>query len=167
MKEMYKDPFRSEIILSPWVYVPITLSAAYAFFDYRTEASAKDRPFYGLLNNSSKAFLAFDQLIMYPIGSAAPEETFYRGYVQNEFYYLVRSPFFSVPMSATLFALSHEQAGWPGAFVTGLYQGMLAYKNEGNLAYGNAVHFWGVVILGLESFLLTTQPAVLHFNFSF
>jgi membrane protease YdiL (CAAX protease family) len=167
IKEMYKDPFRWEIISSPWVYLPIALSAAFAITDYRTQSISPDRPVYSLLSNSSKAFLAFDQMVMYPVGSAAPEETLYRGFIQNEFYYLVRSPYFAIPMSSALFALSHEQGGWGGAFVSGLYQGILAYKNNGNLAYGNAVHFWGVFILGIEAYLLTSQPAALRFNFSF
>ncbi|MGZ3787378.1 MAG: CPBP family intramembrane glutamic endopeptidase [Bacteriovorax sp.] len=171
-KEMFKDPFRWEVLSSPWVYVPIALTSAFVYFDYRSQLNQTSQEITPL-NGRSKAYLAFDQMIMYPIGSAAPEEAFYRGFVQNEFYYMVRSPYFSVPMSSLVFALSHSQDGWPSAFISGLYQGMLAYKNDGNLAYGNAVHFWGVVALGVETYVLTllsqakAPPVALKFNFTY
>lgn len=170
--EMMKDPFRWEVLSSPWVYLPIALTTAFVYYDYRSELD-QVRQEITPLNKRSKVFLGFDQMVMYPFGSAAPEETFYRGFIQNEFYYMVRSPYFSVPMSSLLFALSHSQDGWPSAFITGLYQGMLAYKNDGNLAYGNAVHFWGVVVLGIESFVLTLSsqaqapPVGVKFNFTY
>jgi hypothetical protein len=170
-KEMFKDPFRWEVLSSTWVYLPIALTSAFVFYDYRDQLKQTQQAITPL-NSRSKAYLAFNQMAMYPVGSAAPEEAFYRGFIQNEFYYMVRSPYFSVPMSSLVFALSHSQDGWPSAFVTGLYQGMLAYKNNGDLSYGNAIHFWGVVILGLESYLLTlssqaTAPAAVNFSFTF
>ncbi len=171
-KEMLKDPFRWEVLSSPWVYIPIALTTAFVYFDYRSEINQLQGEITPL-NNRSKAFLGFDQMVMYPFGSAAPEETFFRGFIQNEFYYMVRSPYFAVPMSSLIFALSHSQDGWPSAFISGLYQGTLAYKNDGNLAYGNAVHFWGVVALGVESFLLTLNsqaqapPVGVKFNFTY
>lgn len=171
-KEMFKDPFQWEVLKSPWVFIPIAVTGAFVYFDYRHELNQLTGEITPL-NKRSKIFLGFDQMVMYPFGSAAPEEAFYRGFIQNEFYYMVRSPYFSVPMSSLLFALSHTQDSWPSAFITGLYQGMLAYKNDGNLAYGNAVHFWGVVILGIETFALTLQsqaeapPVSVKFNFTF
>ena len=170
--EMLKDPFRSEVLLSPWVYVPIALTSAFVYLDYRSQFSASTDTI-SPLNKRSKVYTAFDQMVMYPIGSAAPEETFYRGFLQNEFYYLYRSPYFAVPMSSLFFALSHAQDGWPSAFATGLYQGTLAYRNHGDLSYGNAVHFWGVVVLGIEAYLLTLHsqahapPAALNFSFTY
>jgi membrane protease YdiL (CAAX protease family) len=173
VNEMFKDPFRWEVISSPWVYLPIAVSVAFAAIEYRSIIST-EQPSVSRLNGPSKAYLAFDQLAVYPLGSAAPEETFFRGFVQNEFYYLVRSPYFAVPMSSLVFALAHSQDGWPGAFVSGLYQGMMAYKNDGDLSFGNAIHFWGVVALGIEAYLLTTRsastsaaPAALQFQFTF
>jgi hypothetical protein len=173
IKEMAKDPFRYEVLSSPWVFIPIGAGLIYAIIDYRWQMHAADRPEIAPINFRSKAYLAFDQLVMYPIGSSFPEETFYRGFIQNEFYYMWRSPYFSIPMSSALFALSHAQDDWAGAFVTGLYQGMLAYKNNGDLSYGNAVHFWGVAVLGLEALVITLNsqahapPASLKLNFSF
>lgn len=170
--EMFKDPFRAEILTSPWVYIPIALTSAFVYYDFRSQLNQTQNAI-SPLTNSSKAYLAFDQMVMYPFGSAAPEETFYRGFVQNEFYYMVRSPYFAVPMSSLLFALSHSQDSWPSAFISGLYQGTLAYKNNGNLAYGNAVHFWGVVVLGIEAYVLTLNsqakapPVSLKFNFTY
>ena len=171
-REMFKDPFRLEVLKSPWVYLPIIMSGAYVLIDYHSMDNQNKKPI-DKLNPGSKAYLATIQLGVYPFGSAAPEETFYRGFVQNEFYYLVRSPYFSIPMSSLVFALSHQQSDWSGAFASGLYQGMLAYKNNGNLAFGNAVHFWGVVILGIEAYVLTLkrqnshQPVALNFSFMF
>jgi hypothetical protein len=173
-KEMFKDPFRLEVLSSPWVYLPIIFTTSFVIMDYKSQIKS-DLPSVARLKGSSKAYLAFDQTVVYPLGSAAPEETFYRGFVQNEFYYLVRSPYFSIPMSSMIFALSHSQENWGSSFVTGLYQGMLAYKNNGDLSYGNAIHFWGVFVLGIEAYLLTVHPnshskaatPAVNFNFSY
>jgi hypothetical protein len=170
--EMFKDPFRGEVLSSAWVYVPLALSAVAVYLDYASQLKDVSQQL-SPLNKSSKVYLGFDQMVMYPVASAAPEEAFFRGFVQNEFYYLVRSPYFSVPMSSLVFALSHSQDGWPGAFVSGLYQGFLTYRNDGNLSYANAVHFWGVVFVGLEAYMLTLKseahapPVNLQLNFSF
>ena len=171
--EMLKDPFQKEILTSPWVYVPILFASTFAYFDYKSQNKLSASNPISPLKTRSKVLTAFDQMIMYPVGSAAPEETFYRGFLQNEFYYAYRSPYFAIPMSSLFFALSHSQDSWPSAFVTGLYQGLLAYRNNGNLAYGNAVHFWGVVALGIESYILTLNsqakgpPATVNFSFTF
>ena len=170
--EMFKDPFRMEILVSPWTYIPIALTSVFVFFDYHSTTNQNQKKI-APLNRGSKAYLFLGEVGMYPFGSAAPEETFYRGFVQNEFYYLVRSPYFSIPMSSMLFALSHAQADWPSSFVSGMYQGMLAYKDHGNLSFGNAVHFWGVVVLGIEAYIMTlnrqtnARPASLNFSFTY
>jgi len=169
---MLKDPFQKETLTSPWVYIPILFASTFAYFDYKSQNKLSASNPISPLNTRSKVFTAFDQMIMYPVGSAAPEETFYRGFLQNELYYAYRTPYFAIPMSSLLFALSHSQDSWPSAFITGLYQGFLAYNNNGNLAFGNAVHFWGVVALGLESYILTLNsqahaPAAVNFSFTF
>ena len=171
--QMLKDPFQKEVIISPWVYIPIVLTSAFVYFDYQSQVKLQPPNLISPLNTRSKIYTAFDQMVMYPVGSAAPEETFYRGFVQNEFYYLYRSPYFAIPMSSLIFALSHSQDSWSSAFVTGLYQGFLAYRNHGDLSFGNAVHFWGVVALGLETYLLTLHsqakapPATVNFSFTY
>ena len=170
--EMFKDPFRPEVLTSAWVYLPVALTSAYVYFDFQSQKKVAVQPIRPL-KTQSKIYNLFNQTILYPSGSAVPEEMFYRGFLQNEMYYTFRSPYFAVPMSSLFFALSHSQEYWPSAFVSGLYQGMLAYQNHGDLTYGNAVHFWGVFFLGLESYFLTLHseakapPVALNFNFSY
>ena len=170
--EMFKDPFRLEVLMSPWVYLPIAFTSAFVYFDFQSQKKIAVQPIRPL-KTQAKIYNLFDQTILYPTGSAVPEEMFYRGFLQNEMYYTYRSPYLAVPMSSLLFALSHSQEYWPSAFVSGLYQGMLAYQNHGDLTFGNAVHFWGVFFLGLESYFLTLHteakapPLAFNFNFSY
>ncbi len=171
MNEMFKDPFQIEILKSPFFYIPIALTSAFAILDYKSHH--QNLSTIAPLSSTSKSLIGMNQLIVYPTGSGVPEEVFFRGFIQNEFYYLVRSPYFSIPMSSMFFALSHSQDDWSSAFASGVYQGMLAYQNNGNLALGNAVHFWGVVILGIEAYANTMNrqahptPIAANFQFSF
>jgi membrane protease YdiL (CAAX protease family) len=90
-----------------------------------------------------------------PFGSGAPEEMFFRGFLQNEFYHFIESPFFSVPMQAAAFSFAHESSGRIGAAISGLYLGTLAQHDHGRLNHTIALHFWSVVVLGVETALLT------------
>lgn len=154
--EMFKDPFRLDTLSSPWVYAPIAGVLGISIYDYFAQGKAGIDPL-SRMNTASNALFGFNYIFMQPFGSGAPEEMFFRGFVQNEFYHLVESPYFSVPMQTALFALAHRDSGRVGAAISGLYLGTLAHKNGGNLAESIAVHFWSVVILGIETTLLTLK----------
>jgi membrane protease YdiL (CAAX protease family) len=119
------------------------------------------------LTAASNALYSLDHALLVPIGSGAPEEMFYRGFLQNEMYHLVPSPFFSIPASTLAFTFSHGPADRISAAVLGAYAGFLAHKYGGKLGPGIALHFWVDLLIGL------CQVAVLHnaqgipfFNFS-
>jgi membrane protease YdiL (CAAX protease family) len=154
--EMFKDPFKWDVISSPWVWIPTFLVAGFTVIDYSSQVQS-GLPQIQQLNTVSNSFVGFNQLALYPIGSGAPEEMFYRGFLQNEAFHWVHSPFFAVPLSSLAFSFSHSPDGRLGALASGLYLGTLAYKNHGNLSQGIAVHFWSVVILGIESLALTLR----------
>ena len=151
--QLLMEPFRAENVFDPWVYVPLALLTGYVIYDYTSQMRTGLSPTQPL-NTSSNSFVFFNQLFLYPFGSGAPEEMFYRGFVQNEAYSLVRSPYFSILASTAAFAFSHSSDGQLTAGINGLYLGTLAHLNKGKLGKGIALHFWAVVILGVEFFLL-------------
>ena len=151
--EFLKDPFRAENVFDPWVYVPLLLTAVQIGFDYSASLSASS----GIqrLTPLTNAFVGFNQTVLYPFGSGAPEEMFYRGFIQNEARFIIDSGWFSIPVSTLAFAFSHSADGHVGAAVTGSYLGYLAHRNNGQLGKGIALHFWSVFLLGIEAFVLT------------
>ncbi len=170
MSELFQDPIRGSTLSSPWVWGPLLLVAGGLVYDYSSQLSA-GLPQTQKLNTISNSFMAFNQAVMYPIGSGAPEEMFYRGFVQNEAYSLVPSPYFSIAMSSILFGFSHGPEERLAASLFGSYLGMLTYKDHGELAEPIAVHFWTVFLLGVESIFLTlhsqvtARPIALQLNF--
>lgn|GEM_PF-2203796 len=154
--ELFLEPFQPENLLNPWVYVPLALVGAYTALDYKSQVNAGLTPTQRM-NSASNRFVAFNQMGLYPVGSGAPEEMFYRGFVQNEAYYLTRSRVASVFMSALAFALSHSGAGQLPAGVSGLYTGFLASHYDGKLGPGITLHFWSVFFLGIESYLIVKK----------
>ena len=150
--DLFKDPFDPNTLSSPFVWVPLAISAGAIAVDYQStihHQSALPKQSFG-----TNLFSGFNQITMYPIGSGAPEEMFYRGFLQNEFYHWVASPFFSIPLSAAAFAFSHGPDVRAASAVSGAYLGFLAYRNQGKLNEGIAIHFWTVVMLGVESLFL-------------
>ncbi|MBF0360131.1 MAG: CPBP family intramembrane metalloprotease [Oligoflexia bacterium] len=150
--DLFKAPFKLSVMSDPWVYLPIGLSTLYLLYDYTIEkdnvaATPKSR-------TETNIFYGFNNTVLYPFGSGAPEEMFYRGFIQNEAYSLVRSPYFSIPISALAFAFSHAPEGRPTAAVVGLYLGYLAYRHNGKLDHSIAAHFWGNLVMGVFEVLL-------------
>ena len=169
--DFFMDPFRADNMLDPWVFIPLTLVAAAAIVDYSQQVSADLQPL-SKMNWYSNVLFAMNYMALQPVGSGAPEEMFYRGYLQNEFYHLIESPFFSIPMSTLAFSFSHAPAGRTGSAIAGAYLGTLAHINHGRLGKGIALHFWSVVILGIETFALTFHaqsdiPVGGHIQFQF
>ena len=165
--ELFLAPFQSENLTNPWVYLPLGMIAAEVAVDYFTSRGNVDRN--APLTPTSNFLYTLNYAFWQPIGSGAPEEMFYRGFLQNELYNLVPSPFFSIPVAATAFALSHEPGpGRWSAALAGTYLGYLAHRYAGRLGPGITVHFWGVVLLGVETVFLshdaqrTTPPAAAY-----
>lgn len=155
-KDLFLDPFRIYNVVNPWVGIPLVLLAGFTIRDYFQivhSGVTQLQP----MNGISNQLLAFNYEIWQPFGSGAPEEMFYRGFVQNEAYTLVSSPWFSIPVSTLAFTFSHEAAGRPTAAIAGAYLGYLAHRNHGNLAPGISLHFWTVVMLGIETIALTSR----------
>jgi hypothetical protein len=150
--DLFMSPFSAEYLEDPYVYLPILGVMLYTFGTLAFEA--KDNSFtpVGRLDPTSNTLYAFNYGLWQPFGSGAPEEMFYRGFLQNEFRSWVDSPFFSIPLSTFLFAISHAPGnGRYTAAVAGGYLGYLADRYHGRLGPGIAVHFWGVVLLGIET----------------
>ncbi len=154
--ELFFEPFQKSNLTDPWVYIPLALVVAATAVDYSSQIHSGLTPTQPL-TGTSNAFVGFNQLILYPVGSGVPEEGFYRGFLQNEFYFMTRSPVASVLMSATAFSLSHSPPGHLTAGLSGLYLGTLAAINHGKLGPGVTLHFWSVVALGIETFVLTKK----------
>ena len=154
-KDLLLSPFNPEFLTDPYVWIPGVLISAFAVYDFNSQIS--NLPVTQPLTKFTNSYLAFDQTAIYTTGSGAPEEMFYRGFLQNEFYHLVPSPFFSIPMSTLAFAFSHGADGRVTAAVSGAYLGFLAHHNQGRLGPGIALHFWSVMVLGVESYLLTLR----------
>ena len=166
------DPFQSKNLLTPWVYVPLVVSTAFIALDYSSQIKSLT-PIQALTPGTNR-LIALNQTVLYPFGSGPPEEMFYRGFLQNEAYCLVSSPFFSIAASTAAFSFSHSPEGRLGAAVTGSYLGFLAHHFHGNLGPGIALHFWSVFLLGIEAYLITHRsqqfsapPAALTAKLSF
>ncbi len=169
-RELYLAPFNAEVMRSPWVWAPLLIVTGATVLDYTSQINGGISPIQKLTAFSNSG-VAVNQLALYPVGSGAPEEMFYRGFIQNEAYHWIPSPFFAIPFSTAAFALSHGPDGHLGASISGSYLGFLAYKNHGALSEGIALHFWSVFVLGVESLVLTLRaenvsiPITLQFGF--
>ena len=165
--KLFLKPFSMDALSDPWVYLPIGAIATYVLVDYFNAQGTQNRN--ARLTPYSNFLYAMNYGVVQPFGSGVPEEMFFRGFVQNEIYDAVPSPWIAIPATATLFALAHAPGdGRWTAGLSGLYLGYLAYRNHGDLSPGITVHFWGVVLLGIETILLnndaqhTTPPTGLY-----
>ena len=163
--DLFLEPFSSKNLGDPWVYLPMAVVFSATVADYIVQTS-------GTVGTSSRLtpYSNFLYSVNYgvwePFGSGAPEEMFYRGFVQNEAMDLIPSPYFAIPLSTALFTFSHAPGdGRPTAALAGGYLGYLAYHFNGRLGPGITLHFWADMILGIETILLnhkgqrTTPPA--------
>ena len=168
--ELFSAPFKSENILSSLVIYPLAISLAYHAYLFSTEQPTVSVP----LSGRSKTEYGFVYAAMYPVGSAAPEEMFYRGFLQNEAYRASQSRWASVFCSTVAYTLSHSPDSYIGAATSGLYLGALTYHEHGKLSQGIAFHFWSDVIGGVHAILslqknqqVLTRPAQLSLSAEF
>ena len=152
---LFGAPFKKDHLFNPWVGIPLLIVTGATVYDYCNQLKSGNLTPLQPLTPWSNALIGFNFVVWEPLGSGAPEEMFYRGFLQHEFYSWVNSPFFSIPMSAALFSLSHGPSGRVGAGIAGSYLGFLAHHHDGDLSPGVTLHFWSVVVLGLETIALT------------
>ena len=173
VNDLFLAPFQPKYYKDPYVYAPIAFVFLVTLADYisQTSGTIAQSP---KLTPSSNALYAFNYSVWQPIGSGAPEEMFYRGFLQNEMFDLVPNPVFAISMSTLAFAFSHEPGnGRYSAGAAGAYLGYLANRNGGRLGPGITVHFWSSILLGLETVLLAhkgqrdTPPASLDMQVNF
>jgi len=171
--DLFKKPFDHNIMADPWVWTAISAVAIASAIDYYSQTSGTITQT-NRLTPTSNVMYAFNYSVWQSFGSGAPEEMFYRGFLQNEFQDLTNSPFVAIALTTAIFSLSHEPGnGRYTAAIAGSYLGYLSYRNHGNLGPGIAVHFWSEVLLGIENFLLnqkgqsTTPPAALNVQIPF
>jgi len=152
--DLFMKPFDKNVISDNWVWIPIAAVALSSGIDYylQTKDSIAQT---NRLTPTSNVMYAFNYSVWQSFGSGAPEEMFYRGFMQNEFQTMTSSPLAAIALTTVAFSFSHEPGdGRYTAAIAGSYLGYLAYRNHGNLGPGIAVHFWSEVILGIENFLL-------------
>ena len=168
--QLFAAPFKKDDVFSSWVIYPLLLSVAYHAYSFSTEQATVAAP----LSGRSKTEYGLVYSTMYPVGSAAPEEMFYRGFLQNEAYRASQSRWAGVLFSTLAYTLSHSPDSYVGAATSGLYLGALTYHENGKLSKGIAFHFWSDVIGGIHAILslqknqqILTKPAQLSFSAEF
>jgi hypothetical protein len=156
--DLFMAPFKAKNLSDAWVWIPIALTAAYVTYDYIHTVNDGGLNRQALLSPYSNYLYSVNYLGVQPFGSGAPEEMFFRGFLQNEFYSAVPSEWFSIPLTTALFTFAHAPGdGRFTAAVAGAYLGFLADRNHGQLSKGITVHFWGDLLLGLETVLLNQK----------
>jgi hypothetical protein len=169
--EGFETPFEAKSFDDPWVYIPLAFIAVGLTVDYLTSAPDSS---YAAFSPTSNFLFAAHYGAWEPLGSGWPEESFYRGFLQREFTQATNSPLIGVLAESTAFAFSHEAgSGRLSAGAVGAYLGYLSWKNNGNLGPGITVHFWGDLLLGLETILIshrdqrTTPQSALGVQFNY
>ena len=159
-------PFDTHYIAEPDVWIPLALVAAALVVDYATSNPAPMQP----LTPSSNLLYGFNYGLWQPLGSGYPEEAFFRGFLQHEVTTAPTSPLLGVMAESVAFAFSHEPGnGRYSAGAVGAYLGYLSYSHHGDLGPGTTLHFWGDLLLGLETVFLSNraQHSTAQGGFSF
>ena len=163
-------PFDKKYLAETDVWIPLAIVAGAFTADYLTTTPNANQP----LTPGSNLLYAFNYGIWQPLGSGYPEEVAYRGFLQHEVQNASGSSLLAIFTETTAFAFSHEPgSGRYTAAAVGLYLGYLADKHHGDLGPGSFLHFWGNLIMGLESVLLnakaqkTTMPGGFTAQFNF
>ncbi len=157
LKDLFLSPFEKATLYDPWVYVALGVTGAALFYSYESLKSDHSYPAIPKLNTTSKILFGSTYLGVFPVGSAAPEEMFYRGFLQSELQSIV-SPWLAIPLSSTLYGFSHSTDDRLPALASGLFEGYLTYRNHGKLKRAIAYHFWSDVLTGIYTI------AVLHLS---
>ena len=173
--DLFLAPFDRARVFDPWVSVPLGLSAIALYVAYRSNlAQVQLVP---PLNTRSTRLYEATYLGVFPLGSAAPEEMFYRGFLQSQLLQVTRTPWVAVPVSSALYTFSHTSDDYLGAAVSGLYLGFMTFHDHGDLRRGIAYHFWSDIMSGVYAIALlklgqkaasaASPPASMTLNFEF
>ena len=162
-KDLFLAPFAKQELSNPWVYWGLLSSFATVALDCTVAIMRKQGVNkHARLTTPSLAMYDTTAIGLIPLGSGAPEEMFYRGFLQNEMLQAFSTPYAAIPVSTTAYALSHQSGvdQWVAA-MTGFYLGLMTYQNEGRLSPGIAYHYWSDIFVGIESAILMWkgQPA--------
>ena len=152
-RDLFLAPFAFSTWTDPIAVGIIIAAAGVIYYDYR-DAISQPRQVTRAFTRESNQLYETTYIGLFPAGSAAPEEAFYRGYLQNEFYALVPSPFFSIPMTSLAFGLSHVPEARLEAFLGGLLFGSLTHFSDNRLQRAIAAHYWVDLFGGIESYLI-------------
>lgn len=168
--DLFLAPFKWDNLSSLWVFPAVLVTAAALVYNFQT--TSKDG--FGQispLDKGSQRLYDTTYLGVFPVGSAAPEEMFYRGFLQHELYALVPSAFFSVGVSTGLFAFSHSGDDRLSAAASGAYEGIVTHANGGLLSKAITYHFWADVLAGFYQVAVVRKESgkhpLLSFDFKF
>ena len=170
--ELFLAPFKWENLSDPAVYAGLAVTAALVIYNYNLLINTPGgiAPT-GRLNSRSSSLYNFTYLGLYPVGSAAPEEMFYRGFLQHELHVMTGTPWLAIPLSTAAFAFSHSAEERPSAALSGLFLGLLTYFRGGYLSSPIAYHFWSDVISGLYQISVVKKSSgerpILNLSFRF
>ena len=163
-------PFEKKYFGEADVWIPLMIVAGAIVADYVTTSPVAVQP----LNPASNIMYSFNYGLWQPLGSGYPEEAFFRGFLQHEVTQTTASPFLGIFVQSIAFAFSHEPGnGRYSAAAVGGYLGYLSYRHNGDLGPGTTLHFWGDLLLGVETVLLslrgqhTTAPAAFSVQFNY
>jgi hypothetical protein len=156
ISELFLEPYDMKNITDPYVWIPTAGVLIYVLEDYFRTVSGTVGTV-SRLTPYSNFLYGFNYGAWQPLGSGAPEEMFFRGFLQTEFMNWTHTPYLAIPMTTVLFAYSHAPTGRLTAAVAGAYLGFLDYHYHGRLGPGITVHFWSDLFLGLETILLNSK----------
>jgi hypothetical protein len=169
--DLFLAPFKWDNVSSLWVFPAVIVTAAALIFTYQTASNDGSFGQISPLDKGSQRLYDTTYLGILPVGSGAPEEMFYRGFVQHELYGLVQSAVFSVGVSTALFAFSHSTDDRPSAAVSGAYEGIVTHVHHGELSKAIAYHFWADVLAGFYQIAVVRKESgkhpLLSFDFKF
>lgn len=168
--DTFSIPFQKEYLLESDVWIPLALVASAVVVDFVTTTTSAIQP----LTPQSNLLYDFNYGLWQPLGSGYPEEAFFRGFLQHEVKTATDSPALGVLAQTIAFAFSHEPGnGRYSAALVGGYLGYLTEKHHGDLGPSSALHFWGDLLLGIETALLshkaqkTTSQAGFTYQYNF
>ena len=167
--KLFLAPFQWKNLSDNWVYPALIFSGAALIYNYNSAIKNGEFTTIAALNKGSQRLYDFTYLGVFPTGSAAPEEMFYRGFFQYEMYGIEQSPFFSIALSSLAYSFSHSSADRLSAGLTGAYLGWLTHKDHGALSKAITYHFWADVFAGIYQITVVRKESgkVPLFNFQF
>lgn len=139
-KDLLAAPFRPSYWNTLWFIIPVAVSTAYLYVDYKNGDPPQPRP--GRSDFVQDSLFGFTQGIGVPLGSAFGEEALWRGFFQREFHHYTGSLTAAVLLQTLLFVPVHSPSLRPGAAIGGLYFGIYCNQTRGNLEPLVATHFW-------------------------